>query len=453
MIWPKQAFLTLAALGALLAAPHFVEPLKPFRLAGWSQIPRLLDFQPRPETLAAVEEGLSEAGAAVGVVEDEALADPGHVLDDFYAALLRTERDEPGAVTRVLHYGDSPTTADLITADLREQLQRRFGDAGHGLHLPARPWAWYGHRGVQIRAKGWRIAPVTQRGEADGWYGVAGASFTGWDGASTEFTLRGRGHERMVVHYARGPGGGLMAVEVEGEEIAAVETGSEVAAPGWWTVALPGGAREVELVVKRGPVRVFAVSFESSGPGVIYDSLGLNGASAATLVYSQSEAHWAAQLRGVRPSLVVLNYGTNESGFDRYVATTYRDDVRKMIQRVKRALPGTPVLVMSPMDRGVRESAGEIGTVPALPGLVKIQREVALEEGCAFFNTFASMGGAGTMGKWYSIQPRLVSADFIHPLPAGGRIVANLLERSLMRGYNVYKLRLLRSAEVAEARP
>jgi hypothetical protein len=57
------------------------------------------------------------------------------------------------------------------------------------------------------------------------------------------------------------------------------------------------------------------------------------------------------------------------------------------------------------------------------------------------------------MGKWYSIQPRLVSADFIHPLPAGGRIVANLLERSLMRGYNVYKLRLLRGTEVAEAKP
>jgi hypothetical protein len=108
---------------------------------------------------------------------------------------------------------------------------------------------------------------------------------------------------------------------------------------------------------------------------------------------------------------------------------------------------------MSPMDRGVRESVGTIGTVPALPRLVEIQGEVAREEGCAFFNTFEAMGGKGTMGKWYAAQPRLVSADFIHPLPAGGRIVANLLERALMRGYNEYKLRLLRTPQLAEARP
>ena len=56
MMWPKQAFLTLAALGALLAAPHYVEPLKPFRLAGWSELPRLLDFEPRAGSLAGVEE-------------------------------------------------------------------------------------------------------------------------------------------------------------------------------------------------------------------------------------------------------------------------------------------------------------------------------------------------------------------------------------------------------------
>ena len=52
------------------------------------------------------------------------LVDPGHALDHFYGALLK------GGTVRILHYGDSPTTGDLITADARAMLQKEFGDAG-----------------------------------------------------------------------------------------------------------------------------------------------------------------------------------------------------------------------------------------------------------------------------------------------------------------------------------
>jgi len=251
--------------------------------------------------------------------------------------------------------------------------------------------------------------------------------------------------------YAGWPGAGVVTVEAGGAPVAEVETEMEEPGVGRRTVELPVGTADVEVRVRRGPVRLFGVSFESDGPGLLYDSVGLNGVSAAAMVYFMNEGHWANELRAARPSLIVLNYGTNESGFEKYIRTTYRDDLRKAIQRLKRAAPDAALLVMSPMDRGVREGTGEIGTIAALPRLVEIQREVAREEGCAFFNTFEAMGGAGTMGKWYAAEPRLVSADFIHPLPAGGRVVANLVERALMRGYNLYKLRLLRGAGMAEA--
>jgi hypothetical protein len=56
------------------------------------------------------------------------------------------------------------------------------------------------------------------------------------------------------------------------------------------------------------------------------------------------------------------------------------------------------------------------------------------------------------MGRWYTGEPRLVSADFIHPMPAGARIVGTLLYQALLDGYNRYKLKQL-SQTVAEARP
>ena len=75
------------------------------------------------------------AGAGLG---REHLEGPRRTPLGAYAALYNAERRQPGARVRILHYGDSPTTADLITADVRTLLQDRFGDAGHGVHLIAK---------------------------------------------------------------------------------------------------------------------------------------------------------------------------------------------------------------------------------------------------------------------------------------------------------------------------
>jgi hypothetical protein len=51
------------------------------------------------------------------------------------------------------------------------------------------------------------------------------------------------------------------------------------------------------------------------------------------------------------------------------------------------------------------------------------------------------MGGEGTMARWYAAKPRLVSADFIHPTPAGGKIIADVFTREIATGLNRFKLR------------
>ena len=55
------------------------------------------------------------------------------------------------------------------------------------------------------------------------------------------------------------------------------------------------------------------------------------------------------------------------------------------------------------------------------------------------------------MGRWYTGEPRLVGADFIHPLPAGARIVGELFYRSLQDGFNGYKLRQLKETAAGAA--
>ena len=433
---PKKttlAILTFAGLVLLLNVTRLVP-----RFAAGS----VIDFRPRQ---TAVSEPTPAAHTPAARVPRSKSASAGPNLIDehenlkaFYQALWRTEAKLPDAVTRVLHYGDSPVTADSITADVRSLLQQHFGDAGHGFVLIAKPWAWYGHRGIEVSGKGWHIAPASQARARDGLHGLGGVSFEGTTGAGSHIVLK-EDHARMEVEYLAQPGGGVLEVRAAGQVIGQIDTNADEKRPGFETVSLPAGAREIDLAVARGGVRLFGVSFARSEPGVIYNSLGLNGGQVQVVVRYFDKVQWAEQLQHQRPDLVVLNYGTNESIFANYIEHEYAGELREVIRRVKTAVPNASVLVMSPMDRGQRDSTGHITTVPTLPRLVEIQQRIAAEMDCAFFNTFQAMGGEGTIGRWYESQPRLVSADFMHPLPGGARKVGVLLDQALESGFRQYQ--------------
>ena len=242
----------------------------------------------------------------------------------------------------------------------------------------------------------------------------------------------------MEVQYLQQPGGGELDVHAGGEVIARIETDGDKR-PAFQEVDIPADVRSVDLTVERGQVRMFGVSFQRNGPGVIYNSLGLNGGQVQSVVRNFEKGQWAEQLRHQMPDLVIVNYGTNESLYADYIERYYPGELREVIHRIKSAVGSASVLIMSPMDRGQRDSSGQIVTPASLPRLVAIQRQIAGETDCAFFNTFQAMGGEGTMARWYDTQPRLVSADFMHPLPAGAKKVGVLLYQALEAGYQRYK--------------
>jgi lysophospholipase L1-like esterase len=359
---------------------------------------------------------------------------PPRSLDSFFAALRRTEEKAPGAVTRILHYGDSPTTADSITADVRRLFQERFGDAGHGFLLIAKPWAWYGHEGITLDGREWRIEPASQARAADGFHGLGGVSFRGESGAVSRVRLPDNLHTGGVVYYLAQPDGGTFTVTTGDSVVAQVNTAGDIKKPGFAEFAFPAGTQTLELRVTSGKVRLFGYRFDKDQPGVQYSSLGVNGAQVQMMARYFEAGQWAAAMQHENPDLVMLNYGTNESIYPAYIERQYPEELRTVITRIRQALPHTSILVMSPMDRGVMEG-GEIVTPPALEKLIEVQRRIAAETGCAFFNTFEAMGGTGTMGRWYREQPRLVSADFMHPLPQGAAKVGALFEHALVAAY------------------
>ena len=441
---PKKTSLTLIALAAMMTAPDLLPAFKDYRMLDWTTVPRVLDFQVkvRSEDPVADEQARLRPDTTPEKADTPKLVDEKGDLQRFYAALHATERRDEGAVTRILHYGDSPTTADLITADVRALFQKEFGDAGHGFVLLAKPWAWYGHRGVTVNGSGWKIEPANTAELRDGQFGLGAVSFRGGPGASSKISLKDAGHTKIEVAWLSQPEGGTFMVAADGQTLGTVDTASPLVTSGFQTFTVSEGFKEVAIGQVTGRVRLYGVRLMKDTAGVEYSSMGVNGAAITILARNVGEEHWGEQLRHVKPDLVVINYGTNESVYAGYVDTAFERELVRAVKRVRKAAPEAAILIMSPMDRGQRMPSGEIETVAPMNRLVALEQRVAAEHGCAFFNTFEAMGGPGTMGRWYLTEPRMVGADLIHPMPAGAKIVGNLLYKSLQDGYRRYKLAL-----------
>jgi lysophospholipase L1-like esterase len=454
---PWKTILAIATFAGLMLLPQVAPALRDFKTFDPQTIPLVWQMpvpKPPPEPVARVRTAISihqHAGPAPSTNEEPpvtSVADPTHQMDRFYTSLLK------GGVTRVVHYGDSPTTADLITADARALFQKQFGDAGSGFVLIARPWAWYGHRGVEMSSSNWKIdvAGVPGNELKDGLHGLGAASFRGSTGAVAHWTLKDTQHSSVEIYYLAQPGGGSFSMDADGIVIGSVDTDGEQA-PGYAQFTFPPGSKEFTLRVTQGKVRLYGADFRKAGPGVVYSSVGVNGANITLLTHAMNGPHWSAELRHYRPDLVVVAFGTNESSAPTFVDGTWGKELKAAVRRIQAAVPEASILLMSPMDRGERKDNGEIGTVDTLPRLVGIETKVAAETGVAFFNTFQAMGGEGTMAKWYNDAPRLVGADFTHPMPGGARIVGELLYNALKEGYNEYKLRQLKEQETGVRDP
>jgi lysophospholipase L1-like esterase len=433
-----KTMLAVVTFTGLMLLPQFTPALKSFASFDPHTIPSVWDLPvPKPPPAEAGPSVDDLRARHVRVIVPPNLIDPRHELDHFYSALLK------GGTVRILHYGDSPTTGDMITSDARASFQKQFGDAGAGFVLIAKPWAWYYHRGVDMESSHWTISVAGASELKDGLHGLGGASFQGGPGASATFTLKDGQHRVAEIAFLKQPEGGAFSFAADGVEIGTAETAADEKGPGWVSFELPPGSKQFTLKVTRGSVRLYGAEFRKQKPGVIYSALGVNGANITLISHAFNGAHWAAELHHYKPDLVVLAYGTNESGYPKWIDSTWGGDLTASVKRLRSALPDTSILLMSPMDRGEKNDQGEIATIAAMPRLVNIEQRVADENGVAFFNTFQAMGGAGTMARWYTSEPRLVGADYIHPMPAGAKIVGELLYGALHDGFNDYKLRQL----------
>ncbi|MBW2528253.1 MAG: hypothetical protein JRI23_29020 [Deltaproteobacteria bacterium] len=401
-------------------------------------LPERVELPAEAHPLAASVE--REAKPPVSI-EDET----GEALAVFFRALAAVERKQEGALARISFWGDSNVAGDLVTAVLRRKLQDRFGDGGHGFVLIANPTPYYFHNDVWRQANHhWAISRIPGPLAADGLYGMGGVSFRAKGPAAVarlgtaKKGSYGRSVGRFVIDYLAHPKGAELEVRIDGSERDVIDTRAEQAVARAAAYDVVDGAHELELVTRGADVRLFGVRLEREGPAVIVDALGVTSSKIRHLSRIES-THFAAQLRTLNPALAVFNFGVNESreGERQFGVEEYETTMTAVLKDVRAALPEASCLLVSPNDIAWKTPKGDLLSLGFVAKLAESQRKVAAQQGCAYWNMYQAMGGAGSMGKW--VKKGLAKPDMLHPTAAGATFLGTWLYQALMEAYGEFK--------------
>ncbi|HWA73635.1 MAG TPA: GDSL-type esterase/lipase family protein [Polyangiaceae bacterium] len=433
-----QKSLAEPAFGALLAIAAAVVALT---CAGSGAVARVPS--PRPASVDAprgaapeVKQGLTAAatdGSPPHHVAAPSTPPRAPELRRFFSALEALERHERSESVRVLWFGDSHTSADYLTGAVRSALTRHYGSGGPGfVRLGVAP---YRHDLATLNRIGrFRLEPEPPSRRSlqdDGVFGLGGIRALPHAGpvkmtvkvgsrAATgplKFRLLFELPQGSAFHVSVGDqsllvGDRTRVERVPGSPILRVELTAE-----------PGSVLTVE--VRKGRPRFYGVIVEGAQPGVVLDTLGIDGARVATAL-AWSEAPFEAEVAARRPELVTLAYGTNEA-FDEQNVEAYDGQLSDLLGRLRRAAPAADCLVLGPPD--ALASNGE--TQPRVALISNVYARVAARLGCAFASGQALMGGPGAFGSWLREDPPLSRSDRIHLTPRGYRRLGELLAASV----------------------
>lgn len=359
-------------------------------------------------------------------------------LGAFFARLAGLETGREGGITRVAWYGDSAIVSDGYTSELRQRLQRRFGDAGPGFLLASTTFDGYLRDGVRMKRQGWDASSVMSGNEGDGRYGYGGVVATSFGGASATFEVKGEPVSAVEVWFQGAPKGGKLQLFADGggEPIATRSTAQKTRGDAVWRVALEAPATTIKIrAAGEGLVRVYGVVLERGDRGVQLDALGILGMRARRWLNADPE-HLEGQVEARKPALVVLNFGGNERVDPALSEAAHKADLEKTLAALRAGSPEAACVIVAPIAHG-EDKGGKVVLDPALDTIYKAQREVAAEEGCAFFDTLEAMGGKKALESWR--KARRLSGDYAHLTNKGHEALGALLADWLIGRYDAWK--------------
>lgn len=170
---------------------------------------------------------------------------------------------------------------------------------------------------------------------------------------------------------------------------------------------------------------------------VSYTDMGVNGATCLTFTYPDRIAEIAA----LKPDMLILSFGTNESHNRRYDANAHYYQMEELISLLRDSMPDVLILLTTPpgsydsfrQRRRKRTYAVNSRTATAAAVISRFAREHRL----LVWDMYHIVGGSRRACKNW-IEAGLMRPDHVHYLPEGYILQGNLLYEALIKAYNNY---------------
>ena len=354
-------------------------------------------------------------------------------MDGYYKAVALEKAGKLGHPVRVSWYGDSVVADDQMATRLRARLQGELGDGGPGFVWVVPPHRFNENNSIKRTFSGtWMPHSISLMQMPDGLYGVGGSTVETDGGRSTIKLASGKA-THVELYYLATPKGGTATITADGSEVVKVDTAGE-RAPGW-AAGTVTGATSFEVKTEHR-VRMFGIDLENTS-GAVVDNLGVVSTNVKSF-WNNAPDHWQTELEHRAADLILIMIGANEAewlGPKDTDTKHYQEHYEKVLAVIRKARPDGTCIVISPTDQAEAKDDGYVSR-PVMPVLVEAQKKAAEAQGCAFYSTYAWMGGKGSAAKWFAHG--LVSSDFQHLSKKGADKMADALYDTLVQGFTKY---------------
>ena len=342
-----------------------------------------------------------------------------------------------GEDVRIAFLGDSFIEGDILTQDLRDELQRKFGGRGVGFVPCAIPFEIY-RTSVRRSVSGWTAYSLMNTGGIPASYrdkffmsGYLAAGHRGswarWQSTETFPTLDSCTRARVLI-TSRDDSRIELVINDTLKHRYNVPGADYVR-----ELYVEAPVKSLKMNVLSGNVLCHGASLEG-GQGVIVDNMSIRGNSGYTIFGSGAAVNRQIdQLWGY--DLIVLEYGLNGMQPGQRDFSKYQGKLCDMIAYIKRCFPDAAILILGVSDRWIK---GDGGWKPmnSVEIMTPFQRRASELSGVAFWEmgkVILSYGGIkGFVNNGWA------AGDHIHINFKGGSIVAKpLADAIIKRAYDM----------------
>jgi lysophospholipase L1-like esterase len=348
---------------------------------------------------------------------------------------LWLQRTKGGRKINIVHIGDSHILGNYLTREMRRRMQAAFGDAGRGVIFPYKLINSNGPQDYLISTSArWSGTNCVRDQDEVTDYGISGFSAIS-SSSNGEITLRLRDttsgttsvFTKVTVFYRNNGDAPNISVEDEQTKQVAVPLIEDELSKAFYfdrpvaecTIKLGKSSSKKEFWFD-------GISIDNERAGVIYHSIGVNGAKFSDFARAK---YFARQLKEVTPDLVILSFGTNEAQV-KVSPAQLRKQMDELTSQILAQWPHACILLTTPADSYLRGK----GFNPNMTDVSTVIKNFAHQKDFAYWDLFQIGGGENSAENWKNSG--LMASDSVHYSKSGYATQGKLLYMSLIQIYN-----------------